>query len=285
VTFRWQLRTRPIDGAGDTPIMGILNVTPDSFSDGGRYLDPAVAVERGRALVAEGAAIVDVGGESTRPGADPVPEVEELRRVVPVVEALAAEGVVVSIDTMKPVVAEAAIRAGAEIVNDVTGLGHPDMVRLCAEHGVGVVVMHMQGGPRTMQDHPTYADVVAEVGDYLERRAAAAEAAGIERDRIVVDPGIGFGKTLEHNLALLANAGAVGRGRPVMVGHSRKRFLGALAGVDEASDRDEATAIVSALAVEAGAALVRVHDVARTGLALRLRAAIVGAGNDGESER
>jgi len=285
VTFRWELRTRAVDDTGGTPVMGILNVTPDSFSDGGHYLDPRSAIDRGRRLVADGAAIVDVGGESTRPGADPVDEDEERRRVLPVVEVLAAEGVVVSIDTMKPGVAAAAIDAGAEIVNDVGGLSDPDMVALCAERGAGVVIMHMQGEPRTMQDHPVYDDVVREVADHLARQAAVAEAAGIASSRIVVDPGIGFGKTLDHNLALLANAGAVGRGRPVLVGHSRKRFLGTITGVDEAADRDEATAVVSVLAVEAGAGLLRVHDVARTKLALRLRAAIVAAGDDGESER
>ncbi len=285
MTLRWQLRTRVVDGASGTPIMGILNVTPDSFSDGGRYLDPGAAVDQGRRLVADGATIVDVGGESTRPGAEPVAEDEELRRVVPVVGALASEGFIVSIDTMKPSVAAAAIDAGAEVVNDVTGLSDPAMVDLCASRGVGVVVMHMRGEPRTMQRDPSYEDVVAEVGDYLEDRADRAEEAGIVADRIVVDPGIGFGKTLEHNLALIARAGAVGRGRPVLIGHSRKRFVGTLAGVDDAADRDEASAVLSVLAVDAGASLLRVHDVARTRLALRLRAAIVGARVDGESER
>lgn len=281
----WRLPSRSIDLSAGTPLMGILNVTPDSFSDGGRYLDADAAVARAHRLVADGAAIVDVGGESTRPGAEPVPEDEETRRVIPVVERLAGTGITVSIDTMKPGVAAAAIDAGAEVVNDVTGLADPDMVRLCADRGVGVVVMHMQGEPRTMQADPRYGDVVAEVADYLEARASALEAAGIAADAIVVDPGIGFGKTIDHNLALLANAGRVGRGRPVLIGHSRKKFLGTLTGIDEAADRDAATAVMSVLAVDAGAAILRVHDVAATDRALRLRAAIVAAGDDGESER
>lgn len=276
----WRLRTRTLDDVAGTPIMGILNVTPDSFSDGGLHLDPEAAVVAALAMVADGAAIVDVGGESTRPGADPVPEDEELRRVIPVVEALSEAGVVVSIDTSKPTVAEAAVAAGAEIVNDVTGLRDPAMRSVCAEMGVGVVVMHMRGEPRTMQHDPRYGDVVTEVADHLAAAAEAAEAAGIAPDAIVVDPGIGFGKTLEHNLALLRRAGDVGRGRPVLVGHSRKRFLGALTGIEDPAARDGVTAVVSVLAVMNGARLLRVHDVAATRAALAVATAIVAEGAD-----
>ena len=241
----WRLRTRVLGDAAGTPIMGILNVTPDSFSDGGDHLDLDQAVAAAKQMVADGAALIDVGGESTRPGAAPVGEAEELRRVVPVVRTLAHNGVVVSVDTSKPAVAAAAIEAGAEVINDVTGLADPDLRAVCADGGVGVVTMHMQGEPRTMQDDPTYRDVVAEVAEFLDRSVDTAIASGIDEASIVVDPGIGFGKTLEHNLELLANAGAVGRGRPVLVGHSRKRFLGTLTGLDDPRDRDAATAVVS----------------------------------------
>ncbi|HHC08498.1 MAG TPA: dihydropteroate synthase [Actinobacteria bacterium] len=246
--------------------MGILNVTPDSFSDGGRYASPEAAVARGRQLAAAGADLVDVGGESTRPGAHPVPVDEELRRVVPVVAALAADGICVSVDTRRPEVAAAAIEAGAEVVNDVSGLADPAMRRVCAETGVGVVVMHMRGEPATMQDDPSYDDVVAEVAAFLAERTARAEGDGIERDRIVVDPGIGFGKTGEHNLALLADLGAiVALGHPVLVGVSRKRFLGAIlaeGGFERPpADRDVASAAAAVAAVLAGASIVRVHDV------------------------
>ncbi len=246
--------------------MGILNVTPDSFSDGGRWSDAAAAINKGRELAAIGADVIDVGGESTRPGAAPVDPAEELARVVPVVEALAEEGIVVSIDTSKPSVAAAAIDAGAEIVNDVTGLSDPAMIETCSGSGVGVVVMHMLGDPRTMQLDPTYEDVVAEVAGFLRHRTGEAMAAGIGASRIVVDPGIGFGKTIRHNLALLDGIEMLGDGMPVLIGASRKAFLGSIldqAGrPSSAEDRDRATGATVALAIEKGAAIVRVHDVA-----------------------
>jgi dihydropteroate synthase len=251
--------------------MGVLNVTPDSFSDGGRYVDPAVAVERGHALVAAGADLLDVGGESTRPGAEPVDADEELRRVVPVVERLAGEvAAPLSVDTTKAAVAAAALDAGAAIVNDVSaGQLEPDLLGVVADRGAGIVLMHMLGEPRTMQDAPAYGDVVAEVGDFLVERVAAARAAGVADDAVCVDPGIGFGKTLEHNLALLARMRElVDRvSMPVLVGTSRKRFLGAIlrdvAGEDgepPPERRDDATLATVVLALDAGARIVRVHE-------------------------
>jgi dihydropteroate synthase len=278
-TATWDLRTRALDTGDHTLVMGVVNPTPDSFSDGGRWTEPGAATRRGFRIWDEGADIIDVGGESTRPGAQPVNVDEELARVIPVVEALAAHGIVVSVDTSKPDVARAAIDAGAEIVNDVTGLGDPAMIELCAATGVGVVIMHMQGEPRTMQQDPTYGDVVADVADFLRDRTASAVDGGVERSRIVVDPGIGFGKTFEHNLALLANIGELGSGRPVLIGASRKRFLGTIlerAGRPHApDDRDTATAATVALAIAAGAALVRVHNVAGAVDAARTADAIV----------
>ena len=246
-------------------VMGIVNVTPDSFSDGGRWFDAAAAIEHGRQLAADGADVLDIGGESTRPGAEPVDAGEEMRRVVPVVLALAADGFVVSIDTTKAVVAEAAIDAGATIVNDVSaGRSDAAMLSTVATRGAGYVAMHMQGEPRTMQQSPRYDDVVAEVASFLVERVEAATTAGIARDRIVVDPGIGFGKTAEHNLTLLARlpelVERVG-GVPVLVGASRKSFLGALVGDSVAAERDDATLATTVWAFAHGASMVRVHDV------------------------
>ena len=244
--------------------MGVLNVTPDSFSDGGRYLDPELAVAHGLALVAEGADVVDVGGESTRPGAGPVDEAEERRRVVPVIEAL-APSVRVSVDTRSAAVAEAAVAAGATLVNDVSASLWP----VAAEVGAGWVAMHMRGEPVTMQEAPRYDDVVAEVGAFLQERAAQARAAGVEE--VWVDPGIGFGKTLEHNLALLRSLDRlVAGGVPVVVGASRKGSLGQLTGGAPVDDRLEASVATAVWAVEQGAAMVRVHDVAATVRALAL---------------
>ncbi|MGI8984334.1 MAG: dihydropteroate synthase [Acidimicrobiales bacterium] len=237
-------------------VMGVLNVTPDSFSDGGRWLDPDAAVAHGLRMVAEGADVIDVGGESTRPGAEPVSVDEELRRVVPVVEALAPH-VRVSIDTRKAEVAEAAITAGATLVNDVSATLAP----VAAAGGAGWVAMHMQGNPRTMQIAPTYDDVVAEVRRFLLDRAETA--AGI--DEVWIDPGIGFGKTLEHNLTLLKHLSElVATGFPVVVGTSRKAFLGRLTGGAPAGDRVEASVATAAWALAQGAGMVRVHDVAPT---------------------
>jgi dihydropteroate synthase len=249
--------------------MGVLNVTPDSFYDGGRYFDHEVAIARGREMIAEGADIIDVGGESTRPGADPVPEDEELRRVLPVVEALASSARV-SIDTMKPAVATAACRGGATLVNDVAN--HSAVA--AAEAGAGLVVVHMRGTPKKMQDDPRYADVVAEVFAALD--AAAAEARRLGVREVYVDPGIGFGKTVQHNLQLLRSLpDLVARGVPVLVGTSRKSFLGRLAvppGKEPLppSERLEGSLATAVWAMAAGAAIVRVHDVAETVQAARL---------------
>ena len=255
-------------------VMGVLNVTPDSFSDGGRFLDPADAVAHGRRLVAEGAAVVDVGGEATRPGARPVPVADELARVVPVVEALAGE-VRVSIDTTKAEVARAAVAAGATLINDVGASLH----EVAAELGVGWVAMHMQGRPGTMQDAPRYDDVVGEVRDFLVERAAAAVAAGV--DEVWIDPGFGFGKSVAHNLALLAHLDElVATGHPVVVGLSRKRTLGVLLAasdvVDEpvpTDDRLEAGMAVDVVAMHLGAAMIRAHDVEAAVQAARVVAA------------
>jgi dihydropteroate synthase len=259
--------------------MGVLNVTPDSFSDGGRYLDVDAAVAAGLRLAAEGAEVVDVGGESTRPGAEPVPADVELARVLPVVRALAAEGVCVSIDTVKARVAAAAVEAGAAIVNDVSSaLLDPDMPAVVASLQVPYVLTHLQGTPRTMQDDPRYDDVVAEVVAHLGARIEVLVAAGLAEDRIVVDPGIGFGKRLEHNLALLANLDRLCvLGRPVLVGVSRKRFIGTVTGVAEPTERLAGSLAAASLAVDRGARIVRAHDVAATVEAVRVAWAIASA--------
>jgi dihydropteroate synthase len=257
--------------------MGVVNVTPDSFSDGGLFLEADAAVEHGLALAEEGAAILDVGGESTRPGARPVPEREELRRVVPVVERLAAAGKRVSIDTTKLEVARAALEAGATIVNDVSAFRFaPDLAGLVAETGAGCCLMHMLGEPRTMQADPRYDDVVGEVRAFLEERLAFATAAGIAEERVWLDPGIGFGKTLEHNLELLRRLDEiVAIGRPVVIGTSRKSFLGKLAGGKPEGERLPGTIATNVIALERGASVFRVHDVAQVADALTVAAATV----------
>jgi dihydropteroate synthase len=256
--------------------MGVVNVTPDSFSDGGRYLDAQAAIARGEELLRDGAEILDVGGESTRPGAEPVGEAEELRRVVPVIVALAREGTV-SIDTSKAAVAAAAIDAGATMLNDVTALrGDPEMATLCAERGVGVVLMHMPGSPRTMQDNPSYDDVVDDVKAFLAARVEHAIGAGIAEEQLWLDPGIGFGKTLEHNLELLRRLGELRElGRPLVIGASRKSFIGKVDGsaVDERIGGSLASAV---LAAAEGADVLRVHDVTETAQALAVTSAILG---------
>ena len=258
--------------------MGILNVTPDSFSDGGRYLDAGAAVEHGIELVAQGAAIIDVGGESTRPRADPVAADEERRRVVPVIEGLVAAGVgaEISIDTSKVAVARAALDAGATFVNDVTAFrAEPALAALVAQRGVSCCLTHMQGDPRTMQVAPSYGDVVAEVVAFLAGRVEVALAAGIARERIIVDPGIGFGKTVEHNLELLARLDELSAlGLPIMIGTSRKSFLGRLTGRSE-QDRLAATIATNVIALLGGASVFRVHDVAPLRDALAVAAATV----------
>ncbi len=262
-------------------IMGVVNVTPDSFSDGGRYLDPQAAIEHGADLLAQGAAILDVGGESTRPGANPVGLEEELRRVLPVVGGLIERvpGATVSIDTTKAEVALQAVQAGATIVNDVTALrGDPELVDVVAGAGVGCCLMHMLGEPRTMQDAPSYDDVVSEVKGFLEQRLEFAVAAGVSEDAIWLDPGIGFGKTARHNLELLARLDEiVALGRPVVVGTSRKSFLGRLAGGREPDQRLPGTIATNVMALERGASVFRVHDVAAVADALAVAGATVAA--------
>lgn len=253
-------------------VMGILNVTPDSFSDGGRYAEPGPAIERGLQLVAEGADVLDIGGESTRPGATPVSEDEELRRVIPVVRGLAGQvKVPLSIDTMKASVARAALDAGAVIVNDVSGLRDPAMVEVCRDSQAGIVLMHMAGNPQTMQLNPHYDDIVAEIGTYFETRLADLEQHGIARDRIALDPGIGFGKSLDHTLTQLARLHEYCRfGRPICLGISRKGFLGQITGRDR-TDRLAGTLAVNCFAVAQGAAqILRVHDVPAHRDAVRL---------------
>ena len=283
----WQLRSRRLSlpcpgGSLRRPlVMGIVNVTPDSFSDGGRHAGTEAAVTHGLRLVAEGADILDVGGESTRPFAEPVAEVEELHRVEDVVRRLVAEtGVPVSIDTSKAAVAARALELGAEIINDVSGLeGDPEMVRVAVAHGAGVCVMHMRGTPRTMQVEPRYDDVVDEIRTYLARRRAALLAAGVARDRICLDPGIGFGKTHAHNLELLRHVDRfVELGSPILVGHSRKGFIGRL--LEESlgrpaceADRDAGTAGVACGMAARGVQVIRVHAVGLVRGALELFAA------------
>lgn len=245
-------------------IMGVVNVTPDSFSDGGLHADAAAAIAHARRLIGEGADLVDIGGESTRPGAAPVPLEEERRRVLPVVEALSGGTVPVSVDTRKPALMREVIAAGAAMVNDVTALSSPQALEALADAGVGVCLMHMLGEPGTMQDNPVYEDVVREVRDYLAARVAAATAAGIARERIVADPGFGFGKTLEHNLALLRSLGDLrGLGVAVLAGLSRKAMIGRLTG-REPRDRLHGSVAAALVAVRNGAHIVRVHDVAAT---------------------
>jgi dihydropteroate synthase len=255
-------------------VIGVVNVTPDSFSDGGKWLDPAAAIAHGRELVAQGADILDVGGESTRPGAEPVGEAEELRRVLPVLHGLADAGARLSIDTSKAAVAAAAIDAGATLVNDVTALrGDPRMAALIAARGSDVCLMHMLGEPRTMQRHPRYDDVVDEVKAFLAARLAFAVAHGIDEQRVWLDPGIGFGKTIDHNLELLSRLDElVALGRPIVVGTSRKSFLGTITGRD-AGGRVAGTIATNVLALARGASVFRVHDVAEAHDALAVAAA------------
>ena len=251
-------------------IMGILNVTPDSFSDGGQHDGVAAALEHAHRMLDEGAHIIDVGGESTRPGSDPVSEEQEIARTCSVVRALAGEGVCVSIDTRHAAVAKAALDAGAAILNDVSGFRDPAMVELAAASDAGLVVMHMKGDPKTMQDDPVYDDVVAEVRDYLRDRAAELEAAGIARERICIDPGPGFGKTASQTMELVRNFHEFARlGYPVMCAVSRKSFIGKAYGIDDPAQRDAASAAEALLACELGATVVRVHNVAETVRALR----------------
>jgi dihydropteroate synthase len=272
----WKLRDRTLMPGRPALVMGIVNVTPDSFSDGGRFIDPAVAVARGLELVRQGADLLDIGGESSRPGAEPITADEELARVVPVIRGLAlATSVPLSVDTSKAAVADAALEAGAHVVNDITALGDPDMAEVVRRHRAGVVLMHMQGTPQTMQLEPHYEDVIAEVVAFLEARLRAAVELGIDESAVVLDPGIGFGKTARHNIRLLARLADLGKlGRPVLLGVSRKGFLGRL--LDRpVEDRLAASLAAACFALTLGSAqIVRVHDVADTRDAVRVIAAL-----------
>jgi dihydropteroate synthase len=274
----WRCRDRTLTLGERTLVMGIVNVTPDSFSDGAMFASAEDAVAHGARLVDEGADLVDVGGESTRPGSDPVEVNEELRRVVPVIEGLAKArpGTPLSVDTRKPEVASAALDSGASVVNDIAAGRNSALLEIVSRSGAGIVLMHMLGEPKTMQDDPRYDDVVAEVHEFLRERIEAAVFAGIPEERICIDPGIGFGKTVDHNLALLRAVPALRiLGAAVMVGASRKGFIGALTGIDDAAARLEGSLAVAVLAAANGADLVRVHDVEATVRALNVADAVV----------
>jgi dihydropteroate synthase len=278
--YKIALKGRVLDLGSRTHVMGILNVTPDSFSDGGMFADAGRAVAHAREMEAGGADIIDIGGESTRPGAAPLSEDEELRRVIPVIERLSAEcPAPLSIDTYKAPVAEKALKAGAAIVNDISGLRFsPDMAKVVADHGAAVVIMHIKGTPRDMQAEPVYSDVIGEIRRYLEQGIAIALAAGIPEDRIMVDPGIGFGKTVAHNLTILDRLDEFRMlGRPIVLGTSRKRFIGAVLDIPEPQDRTEGTAATVALGIARGARIVRVHDVAAMTRVARMTDAVVRA--------
>jgi dihydropteroate synthase len=275
----WKIRDREIDLSRRALVMGIINTTPDSFSDGGSFMDPQAALAHGLAMVADGAEILDIGGESTRPGAQGVSADEEIQRVLPVIQALRQEcQVLISIDTSKAAVARAALDAGADIINDITGLrGDADMPALAASSKAGVVIMHMQGEPRTMQVAPTYEDVVSEVGEFFRHSLAGAVASGIDPMCIALDPGIGFGKSPEHNRRLLAELSAfLSLGRPLLVGVSRKSFLGWLVGSVAMDDRFWPSVALTSICRERGAKILRVHDVKLHKEALRMTEAIIG---------
>lgn len=282
LTPRAVLRAGRFDLALERPlVMGVVNVTPDSFSDGGRFHDPRKAVEQARRLVDEGADILDVGGESTRPGSLPVDVQEELRRILPVLDAMAGGPVPVSVDTSKPEVMRAAVDAGAAMINDIYALRQPGALEVAAATDAAVCLMHMQGDPRTMQDDPVYGDVVAEVKAFLDERVAACEAAGIGRDRIVVDPGFGFGKKAVHNLDLIRGIPLLAAaGLPVLAGLSRKSVLGKITG-RMVGDRIHSSVAAAIVAVARGARIVRVHDVAATRDALAVWTAVENSGMNG----
>jgi len=265
-----------------THVMGVLNVTPDSFSDGGRYSAPEAAIQRALEISEQGASILDIGGESTRPGSAMVPAEEEWRRVDPVLQPVVRKiDIPISIDTRKPEIAEKALERGAAIVNDVSGLSDPRMVRVISRVRAGVVVMHMQGDPMTMQKAPQYADVVGEVRGFLAGRVEAALKDGVERHAIAVDPGVGFGKSVEHNLALLRNLDAIAAlGHPVIVGVSRKSFIARLGGSERMEDRLAGSVAAATLAVAHGAHVIRAHDVAETVRAMRVADAILASRQD-----
>ncbi len=277
----WRTRLREFDLTHRGVVMGILNVTPDSFSDGGRFVDIESALAHADGMIAHGAEIIDVGGESTRPGAEPVEEREELRRVIPIIEQLAqrpghSDRFVISIDTMKPSVARAAVRAGASVINDVGGFRENEMLAAAKESGAGVVIMHMQGEPRTMQDAPSYADVCADVRNFFCESLRRCVASGVAATNTAFDPGIGFGKTPGHNLALLQRMNEIALpGRPLVVGVSRKSFIGKTTGFSAPEDREWPTVALTCHSRERGARVFRVHDVKPNVEALRMTEAIL----------
>jgi len=278
----WKTARKRLDLSRRGRIMGILNVTPDSFSDGGTHAGVEMALDHARRMIAEGAEIIDIGGESTRPGAAEVVVAEEIARTAPVIAALRREwDGLISVDTMKAAVAAAALEGGADIVNDVSGLtADPEMAAICVESGCGVVVMHMQGDPRTMQVAPHYDDVVGEVRAFFEERLSALTEAGLDPETICFDPGIGFGKTVAHNLALLRALPELQiAGRPLLLGVSRKSFIGRVLGSDDLADRSWPTVAITAWAREAGVMLHRVHEVLPNAQALRMTEAILHRGN------
>ena len=274
----WKVRGQSLDLTHRALLMGIVNVTPDSFSDGGSFLDPLAACKQGLKLVEEGADILDIGGESTRPGSHSVPLEEEIQRVIPVIEKLRRETkALISIDTNKAPVAQAAMDAGADIINDITGLrGDANMTSVVSQSGAGVIIMHMKGTPRTMQDAPAYQDIMSEIGDFFRQSVALALSSGIDPMSIALDPGIGFGKTPEHNRQLLAGIGSFAKtGHPILVGASRKSFLGWLAGSSAMDDRFWPGVATTSLCRERGAKIFRVHDVKPHHDALRMTEAIL----------
>ena len=285
---RWQLKScrlefvRQCGGSWvqNPALMAIVNVTPDSFSDGGNWFSSSAAIERAHQLIEDGAAILDIGGESTRPYSEPVSEVEELRRVIPVIQAICESSAVpVSIDTSKARVAAEAVAAGAQIINDVTGLEDPAMVQVALESGAGVCAMHMQGTVQTMQDSPRYDNVVEDIFGYLKQRFETLRSAGVDEQRICLDPGIGFGKTHEHNLTLLSHCRRfVESGQPILVGHSRKGFIGKLLG-DKELERDSASTAISLYLAQQGVQVIRLHEVAAAARGLRALAACGGLGS------
>lgn len=279
----WKLRRATLDLKERSRVMGILNVTPDSFSDGGAHFSIETALSHARSMIAEGAELIDVGGESTRPGAVAVSADEEITRTVPVITALRAEWAgFISIDTSKATVAEAALLAGADIVNDITGLrADPRMAEVCAQSSCGVVVMHMQGNPETMQNAPTYSDVIAEVKAFFLERFVNLTSSGIAPEAICFDPGIGFGKTLNHNLTLLRNLRNLSvKGRPILLGVSRKSMIGKVLGTDSLEAREWPTVAITANAREQGVMLHRVHQVKQNFEALRMTEAILNGGGE-----
>jgi dihydropteroate synthase len=271
--FRFDVRAKPL-------VMGIVNATPDSFSDGGRLADATALIAHGEQLLAEGADILDIGGESTRPGAQPVDEATEWQRIGAAVRHFVKAGACVSVDTMKPAVMRHALDVGAAVINDVAAFAAPEAVQAVAQSDCGLIVMHMQGEPRTMQQEPRYADVVKEVSAFLAKRAQTLQAAGVASTRIALDPGFGFGKTLAHNLDLLRNLGKIGGAYPVMAGVSRKSMLGVITG-QPVGERMAASVAAALLAVQQGASIVRVHDVAATVDVLKVLAAVQNKSNVG----